>query len=113
VAWTFRCECGTESGYLIGPKPDPQRRPWPPEDPCGGCGVAVDAINGGWVECKALVTLTGAIGDHREIPEHFNLSLGRVVSGRKHLEYLQKKLGVSDYSPASYKGPPTDWDSKP
>lgn len=56
---------------------------------------------------KVWATITGSL--RPEIPTHYNRSLGCTVRSRAHLEHLQKKLGVTDYSPSSYKGPPTSW----
>ncbi len=46
-----------------------------------------------------------------EITPHHNLSFGRTVYTRKHLEHLQAKHGTTDYSPASHQPVPTWFDS--
>ena len=34
-----------------------------------------------------------------DVPEHWNVSLGRPVRSRRHLKTLQNQLGVQDYEP--------------
>jgi hypothetical protein len=110
VAWTFRCQCGSERSYVAGSQPIGPL-PWP----CDDCGAA--PAKGKWVEVPALVTLSGAIGEQREIPPHFNHSFDCHVEGRAHLKHLQALHGTRDYDPrgpdGTMKGPSTGWDSRP
>ncbi len=98
MPWTFRCKCGNETGF-VGLKPTSDGHD------CDDCGAP--RAQGQWVECETVGAFMGALLP--EIPPHFNRSLDRHVESRAHLEHLQKKLGVQDYSPSLIKGPSSSW----
>lgn len=51
---------------------------------------------------RRIFALAGVVPD---FPEHFNISLGRVVKGRQHLRQLQKQLGCHDWEPGKAERP--------
>lgn len=68
---------------------------------CAWCGQ--------WAEHGSPVPGTGITNLRPEITPHFNPSIGCHVEDRKHLEHLQKKHGLTDFSPADVGQPSTDW----
>lgn len=56
-------------------------------------------------ESKRIFSLAGIVPD---FPEHYNISLGRVVKGRQHLRQLQKQLGCHDWEPGKKERPQYD-----
>lgn len=108
MAWTFRCPCGEERGVLRSTeKPKSDGYDCDKTEHEGGCGA--DRSKGDWVQFDERVSPAFMGNLKPEIQPHFNESLGVHVEGRKHLEHLQLKHGVSDYSPSAARPVPSNW----
>lgn len=103
MPYTFRCGAGHDRG-VFPTKPSAKTRREMARCDCGSA-ARLTAYSARSPELSLL----------SEIPEHFNRSLNMTISSRKHLEHVQRKHGLCDYSPGGHgdtapqREPSTSW----